>query len=168
MKRNGYPLRYIDKQIRLFLNKRHKSPIMQKYDTSNNCKSLKTSESKESPLFLRLPYLGNISLQIEKEIRQYLIRNLSTKFRFRLVHDTHNIGKCFKFKDRQTLLHNAGVVYKLNCSCRQSYIGQTHRSFIHAYELMLGLHVFRQTGPPRRVDFLAPPSVCHIKTEASR
>ena len=40
--------------------------------------------------------------------------------------------------------------------------------FIHAYELMLGLHVFRQTGPPRRVDCLAPPSVCHTKTEASR
>ena len=38
----------------------------------------------------------------------------------------------------------------------------------HAYELMLGLHVFRQTGPPRRVDCLAPPSVCHIKTRASR
>ena len=43
----------------------------------------------------------------------------------------------------------------------------TH-SHIHAYELMLGLHVFRHTGPPRRVDCLAPPSVCHIKTEASR
>ena len=41
-------------------------------------------------------------------------------------------------------------------------------SFIHAYELLLGLHVFRQTGPPRRVDCLAPPSVCHIKMEASR
>ena len=40
-------------------------------------------------------------------------------------------------------------------------------TFIHAYELMLGLHVFRQTGPPRRVDCLAPPSVYHIKTEAS-
>ena len=40
--------------------------------------------------------------------------------------------------------------------------------FIYAYELMLCLHVFRQTGPPRRVDCLAPPSVCHIKTEASR
>ena len=101
---------------------------MQKYDTSGNCESLKTSESKEIPLLLRLPYLGNISLQIEKEIRQYLIKNLSTKFRFRLVHDTHNIGKCFKFKDRQALLHNAGVVYKLNCSCGQSYIGQTHRN----------------------------------------
>ena len=39
--------------------------------------------------------------------------------------------------------------------------------FIHAYELMLGLHVFRQTGPPRRVDCLVPPSVCLIKTVAS-
>ena len=33
---------------------------------------------------------------------------------------------------------------------------------------MLGLHVFLQTGPPQRVDFLAPPSVCYIKTEAFR
>ena len=59
LQRNGYPLWYINKQIRLFLNKRHKSPIMQKYDTSSNCESLKTSESKEIPLFLRLPYLGH-------------------------------------------------------------------------------------------------------------
>ena len=47
------------------------------------------------------------------------------------------------------------------------YLGTVAR-FIHAYELMLGLHVVRQTGPPRRVDWLAPPSVCHTKTEASR
>ena len=52
---------------------------MQKYHTSDNCESLKTSESKEISLFLRLPYLGNSSLQIEKEIRQ-LIKSLSTKF----------------------------------------------------------------------------------------
>ena len=32
----------------------------------------------------------------------------------------------------------------------------TFHSFIHAYELMLDLHVFRQTGPPRLVDCLAP------------
>ena len=112
----------------LFLNKRHESSIMQKYDTSNNSESLKTSESREISLFLRLPYLRNISLQIEKEIWQYLIKSFPTKFRFRLTHDTHNFGKCFKFKDRQALLHNAGVVYKLNCSCGQSYIGQTHRN----------------------------------------
>ena len=39
--------------------------------------------------------------------------------------------------------------------------------FTYAYELMLGLQVFRQTEPPRRVDWLAPPPVCHMKMEAS-
>ena len=111
LKRNGYPLWYIDKQIRLFFNKRHESPITQKYHRGH------TSESKEISLFLPLPYLGNISLLIEKEIRQFLIKNLCTKFRFISVHDIHNIGKCFKFKDRKALLHNAGLVYKLYCTC---------------------------------------------------
>ena len=37
----------------------------------------------------------------------------------------------------------------------------------YAYELMVGLHVFCQTDPPRLVDCLAPPPVCHIKMEAS-
>ena len=53
-------------------------------------------------------------------------------------------------------------VRSINCSASRNLL------FIYAYELMLCLHVFRQTGPPRRVDCLAPPSVCHIKTEASR
>ena len=75
---------------------------MQKYHTGDNSESLKTSESKEMPFFLQLPYLGNILLQ-------------SRKFQFILPHGTHNIGKSFKFKDCQALLHNAGAVYKLNC-----------------------------------------------------
>ena len=41
-------------------------------------------------------------------------------------------------------------------------------SFIHAYELILGLYVFRQTGPPQLVDCLVPPLVCYMKMEASR
>ena len=69
-------------------------------------------------------------MQIEKEIWQYLIKNLSTKFRFILVHDSHNIGKCFKFKDRQAPLHNAGVMYKLNWSCGQSCIGKADRNLV--------------------------------------
>ena len=36
----------IDKQIRLFFNKRHESPIA-KHHTGENCESLKTSESKK-------------------------------------------------------------------------------------------------------------------------
>ena len=111
-----------------------------------------------------------------------------------VVHQTSTItaanGKIFALK--QTLNCSNYGIYVATCRlCHKQYVGQTinkfpkrwchHRfiwnqfkydhidnSFIHAYELMLGLHVFRQTGPPRRVDCLAPPSVCHIKTEASR
>ena len=176
-KQNGYPLRYNDKQIRIFFNKRHKSPITKKYVTSNDCESLKTSESKKISLFPQLPYPDNISLQIEKEIRQYLIKNLSTKFRFRLVHDPHNIGKCFKFKDRQALLHNAGVVYKLNCSCGQSYIGQTHRNLttrIQEHELHgkqnqesdIAKHLVR--NPNHKINFDFPEILGHSNNRRKR
>ena len=39
---------------------------------------------------------------------------------------------------------------------------------IYAYEFVLGLHVFRQTGPPRQIDWLALPPVYHMKMETSR
>ena len=68
--------------------------------------------------------------------------------------------------------HYREILHILNCRMKlySSKFLYNHDDglFIYAYELMLCLHVFRQTGPPRRVDCLAPPSVCHIKTEASR
>ena len=43
-----------------------------------------------------------------------------------------------------------------------------YESLYLCVEFMLGLNVFRQTGPPRRVDGLASPPVYHMKMEASR
>jgi len=34
----------------------------------------------------------------------------------------------FKFKERQNVLHEHGVVYEITCSCGNSYIGQTCRN----------------------------------------
>ena len=45
-----------------------------------------------------------------------------------MVHETATIGRKFRYKDRQTLLHSSEVVHKLKCSCGQSYIGQTKRN----------------------------------------
>ena len=69
-----------------------------------------------------------MSHQIEKEIRQFLFKKLSQKSKFVMAHETATIGQKFRYKDRQTLLHSSGVVYKLNCSCGQSYVGQTKRN----------------------------------------
>ena len=56
--------------------------------------------------------------------------------------------------------------YYLGCWTKGHLKNYATDLFVHAYELMLCLHAFRQTGPPRRVDCLAPSSVVHIKMEA--
>jgi len=40
----------------------------------------------------------------------------------------HTIGDHFKYKDKQAHLERCNVVYKLKCSCGNSYIGQTQRN----------------------------------------
>ena len=124
LEKNGSPTGFLNQQIRIFFNKMHekvKTPeVVEKPNTKN----------KTRPIFsiLKLPYIGDMSHQIEKEIRQYLFKKLSQKSKFGMVHETTTIGQKFRYKDRQTLLHSSGVVYKLNCSCGQSYVGQTKRN----------------------------------------
>ena len=69
------------------------------------------TENKTRLIFsiLKLPYIGDMSYQIEKEIRQFLFKNLSQKSKFVMVHETATIGQKFRYKDRQTLLHSSGV-----------------------------------------------------------
>ena len=74
--------------------------------------------------------VGKVSLQIEKEIRKFTAKKLPRKFRFSLIYDTYDIGNYFKFKEGQALLHYSRVVYKSNCFCGQSNIGQTRHSVI--------------------------------------
>ena len=41
------------------------------------------------------------------------------------MEETFNIGKYFTYKDKQSVLRRSNVVYKITCSCGDSYIGQT-------------------------------------------
>ena len=124
LQKNGYPTGFLNQQIQIFFNKMHervKTPEVEKRPDAEN---------KTRPIFsiLKLPYIGDMSHQIEKEIRQFLFKKISQKSKFVMVHETAIIGQKFRYKDRQTLLHSSGVVYTLNCSCGQSYIGQTKRN----------------------------------------
>ena len=77
LEKNGYPTGFLNQQIRIFFNKMHekvKTPeVEEKLD----------SESKTRPIFsiVKLPYIGDMSHQIEKEIRQYLFKKLSPKIK---------------------------------------------------------------------------------------
>ena len=89
--RNEYPSGFIDKCIRQFLNKKFapRTPFIQK---------------KISKYFLfKLPYLGNISHHVEKELKEFIDQHLpDTMLRF--VHVTKNLKQQLHFKDPQPQL----------------------------------------------------------------
>ena len=65
-------------------------------------------------ILLYLPYLGETSLQLEKELRNFFRKYLKELARLSLIHKTHTIGDHFKYKDKQAIWNESNVVYKLN------------------------------------------------------
>ena len=66
--------------------------------------------------------------QIEKEIKQFLENKIKANFSLRMNHSVSTIGNLFRNKDKQALLHLTGTVYKLQCSCKKTYIGRSKRN----------------------------------------
>ena len=60
-----------------------------------------------------MPYLGEISVQLEKELRNFFRKYLKEFAQLSLIHRTHTIRDHFKFKDKQAHLERCNVVYKL-------------------------------------------------------
>jgi len=116
---NEYPDWFKDKQIKIFLNKRYK-------DTPSKNKQERTTDIRR--ILLHVSYLGETSVQLEKELRNFFRKYLKELAILSLIHRTHTIGDHFKYKDKQAHLERCNVVYKLKCSCGNSYIGQTQRN----------------------------------------
>ena len=66
---------------------------------------------------------------IPKEINGFL-KKLDFKVTFILINETFNLKRLFTFKERQNKLHRSSVVYRITCSCKSTYIGQTSRNLI--------------------------------------
>jgi len=79
---NGYPDWFIVKEIKIFLNKRYKNTPKNKQE--------KTTDILR--ILLYLPYLGETSLQLEKELRNFYRKQLKELAHRCLVHKTHTIG----------------------------------------------------------------------------
>ena len=77
----------------------------------------------------KLPYLGSISRNVEKELQQFINKYLpDSKLRF--IHTTSKLKHYFHTKDPQSHLKRSNVVYRLNCSRGSFYIGQTRKNLI--------------------------------------
>ena len=64
-----------------------------------------------------------------KEINGFL-KKLDFKVTFILINETFNLKRLFTFKERQNKLQFSSMVYRITCSCKSTYIGQTSRNLI--------------------------------------
>ena len=101
----------------------------------------------------KLPYLGNISHNIEKELQQFIKKQLpDSKLRF--IHTT------------TTHTRRSKVAYRFNCSCGSFYVGQTRRNLIkrlqeHQTSDTSEVYNHIQSNTDHKVDFNNPQILTH-------
>jgi len=88
---NGHPDSFIDRQLKIFLNKRYKN-------TPSKNKQERTTDIRR--ILLYMPYLGETSAQLEKELRNFFQKYLKEFAQLSLIHRTDTIGDHFKYKDK--------------------------------------------------------------------
>ena len=118
LQQNVYPTKTIWNVIRKAINRNRKPDA--KFH-------LNQQQSTKHCVVFKLQFIDRISIQIEKEIREFLC---AYDIKLIMSHRNFTIGKLFPYKDRQSLLHLSGVVYHLTCSCGQNYSGQIKRNLI--------------------------------------
>ena len=119
----GYNEDFIYSIVRQFLDR--------KYSSSGQC--LKFSPEQYS-VYITLPYLGEASEKIKGNITSCLSKFKCGRVKLVLMDKFSRVADWFHFKDRQPKHLISGVVYKVKCSCRHYYIGETGRCLKTRFE----------------------------------
>ena len=82
-------------------------------------------------IFVCLEFLGKISLQIKKQLRE-IFRTCHKKVKLNVVFRSSNkIRNAFRFKDQIPVYMNSNVIYKYKCNaCNDVHIGETNRHLL--------------------------------------
>ena len=116
LRKNSYPEKFIERCIRKFLNK-HFGTVTPR------------QEEVVETITLVLPFLGNLSLQIKKQLQKLFSENLPVRYKCRIVFKSQTkLSQFFKFKDILPKHLMSHVVYKYTCDrCNAIYYGLTMR-----------------------------------------
>ena len=117
--RNSFPLFFIDKCIKIFLDK-----LVIKRNISGTV-------SKKKEVFICLEFLGKMSLQSKKQLIE-IFRTCQKNIKLNLVFRSSNrIRNAFWLKDQISKYLNSKVIHKFNWNiCNDVYIGETRRRFL--------------------------------------
>ena len=113
---NGFPFHIINKQFKRFLKSK-----------STNSISLPKYGPERKPVFLFLPFCGNNSLKLKRQLER-LMNNIApwTKL-YAIFKPSYTFQKLSKLK-KVPILNRSKVIYKINCSSHNDfYVGLTTR-----------------------------------------
>ena len=113
LQKNGFPLFFIDKYIKQYIDRKYSPQI---------------EEKTPEPRFYKLPYIGKYSTEVKQKLNKIIKKCCSDDTNIRLIFTPFKIGSCFSLKDKPVFAQKSSVVYKFVCaSCTASYIGETSR-----------------------------------------
>ena len=102
--KNDHPKNFLNKHINRFMEKHYGKDIP---------KENIFKDPRVKKFFMRLPFIREISPQIEKEINSFFAK-LDFETKFLLINDTYSLKNVFKRKEQQQILHQYGVVYEIS------------------------------------------------------
>ena len=129
--KNSFPLFFIDKCVKKFLDK---SFIKRKKE--------KDSSTKKE-ITVPLEFLGKISLLVKRQLIE-IFRTCNKDIKLNVVfRSSVRMSNAFRFKDQITKCLNSMLLYKFTCNiCNGVYIGKTKRHYLVRQFEHLGLSVF--------------------------
>ena len=115
LEKNSYPLSFVDKQVKFFLENK----INEKGDTVNATNNVVK--------YYKLPYIGHISTDVKRRINRFC-KFYCKSLNIRIVLTALKAADMFNVKDPIPKSLKSFVVYKFVCpGCNTCYIGETTR-----------------------------------------
>ena len=112
-----YPFNFIDSCSKSFLNKSYTPKVV-------------VSNVPERNVFVKLPFLGGTSFQIQKKLQKLFsdkLMSCNLKIVFTLL---VRVKSFFTFKDKLPKMLLSGLAYQYKCGgCNATYYGKTKRHF---------------------------------------
>ena len=122
-RKNQYPQHFIDRCIKIFLDKKLNP------DTD--------AEVEKTELTISLPFVGKYSNDLKRKLKALASTHLQSNFKISVVWSSgRRISSFFPFKERLPLHLRSNILYRFTCDgCNSIYIGKSKRHFlIRAYE----------------------------------
>lgn len=127
---NGYPGHVIDNAI-----------------TSQLSEKTPSTNPQKCPVYLRLPYIGNISTNFERTIKK-TIGDTYFACQTRIIFTTRPmIQPCLK--DKLPTQTKSNVIYEFKCLCGDRYVGKTTQRLSDRISQHVPSHIRRRTEAPR-------------------